>query len=344
MIEADRILEPVAPDAAPVRGLREYTSATSLADALRGALAAVEQSLRLLLRADRGAGEQDRMRAMSPQELPFEQLVERLRARDRISIQLAGTIHELRRRIEGGGPAFVPAPQDADRALELIARLRREVQEQEDAPMRAAAHHAVVDHPITVAATPNEVPPARKRARAGLPDLRRPFKVGLIVGALLGLALVVWLLTRSDPMEQGIEAFSEGEMTEAVRHFREAVADDEQNPTPRLYLGRVYRRLGRHEEAGDQLRRAAALAPRDADVRRELGYLFIDLRSFGAAVRQFEQAVELEPDNDASWIGLVRAMRLGNDPRAEATLARAPANARALLARESSSAAAEDLE
>lgn len=339
MIEADRILEPVAPDAAPVRGLREYTNAASLADALRGALGAVEHSLRLLLRADRGAGEQDRMRAMSAQELPFEQLIERLRARNRISIQLAGTIHELRRRVAGGGPSFAPGPPDADRALELIARLRREVHEQEDAPMREAAHHAVVDHPITVAQETSAVPPSVRAPRA-----RTALRLGLVLGALAALALLVWLATRSDPMEEGVEAFRAGDLTEAAQHFREAVRDDEADATPRLYLGRVYRRLDRHEEAGDQLRRAAALAPRDPDVRRELGYLFIDLRSYDAAIRQFEQAVELEPDEEASWIGLVRAMRLGNDPRAESTLARAPANARALLGREGAGATPDDFE
>lgn len=337
MIEADRILEPVAPDAAPIRGLREYTNSATLADALRGTLGAIEQSLRLLLRSDRGAGEQDRMRAMSPQELPFEQLVERLRARDRISIQLAGTLHELRRRVESSGPALAPGPPDADRALELIARLRREVQEQQDAPVREAAHHAVVAHPIEQPKTKAVRPAATARPAPNLAG------VGASILALLLALFLVWR-GLDDPFEEGIEAFREGELTEAVRHFRAAVEDDEENPTPRLYLGRVYRRLGRHEEAGDQLRRAATLAPRDADIRRELGYLFLDLGSYAAAIRQFEQAVELEPEGEASWIGLVRAMRLGNDPRSESTLARAPANARALLARESAGAPTDAIE
>lgn len=325
MIEADRILEPVAPDAPPIRGLREYTSAASLADALRGTLAGIEQTLRLLLRADRGASEHDRMRALSPQELPFDQLMDRLRARDRVSIQLAGMIHELRRRVETGGSSWAPGPADSDRALEVVARVRHEVQEHADAPVRAAAHQAVVEHTLDEPTT--AVPPASARRD------RKPLAVLLIVLALVAV-LVAVLLGRESSMEQGVAAFSEGELTEAVRHFRDAIEDDAGNATARLYLGRVYRRLGRHAEAGDQLREAATLAPRDPDIRRELGYLFLDLRSFDAAVRQFEQAVELEPAEQANWIGLVRAMRLGGDPRAESTLARAPASARALLARD----------
>jgi Tfp pilus assembly protein PilF len=336
MIEADRILEPVAPDAPPIRGLREYTNAASLGDALRGTVAAIEQSLRLLLRADRGASEQDRMRAMSQQELPFDQLIDRLRSRDRVSIQLAGTIHELRRRIETGGPAWAPGPADADRALEIVARLKREVQAIEDAPVRASAHQAVVDHPIDNEPT-SEVPSDASRRN------RKPLAIALVF-ITLALALLTILLSRDSAMEEGIAAFRAGDMTEATQHFREAVDDDEQDPTARLYLGRVYRRLNRHAEAGDQLQRAATLAPRDPDIRRELGYLFLDLRSFDASVRQFEQAVELEPGEEANWIGLVRAMRLGGDPRAEETLARAPAAARALLAQDDENATPDTFE
>ena len=323
MIEADRILEPVAPDAPPIRGLREYTSASSLADALRATVGAVEQSLRLLLRSDRGATEQDRMRAMSPQELPFDQLIDRLRARDRISIQLAGTVHELRRHIETGGSTWAPGPADADRALEVVARLRREVQGLEDAPVRAAVHQAVVERTLDEASS--AVPPARARRD------RKPLAIALVLITIALALLTIFLSRRESAMEQGVAAFRDDELTEAVRHFRTAVDDDPENATARLYLGRIYRRLDRDAEAADQLRRAATIAPRDPDIRRELGYLFLERRSYDAAVRQFEQAVELEPSEEASWIGLVRAMRLGGDPRAAATAARAPASARAAL-------------
>lgn len=335
MIEADRILDPVAADAPAIRALREYASPAALADALREASAAVEHSLRLLLRSDRGAGEADRMRAMSPQELPFHELVERLRARGLITIELAGTVHELRRAIEGGRAVTAPTPDDADRALEVVARLRGEVRALADSSVREAAHHTVESHLFEEETS--EVPgPAEDRRRT-------PIGVAL---AVVALVVVVFMLLRGmgDPLDDGIEAFRRGDLTEAAAKFREAVADDESDPTPRLYLGRVYRRLDRHAEAGDQLERAARLAPRDADIRRELGYLFTELRSYPAAVRQFEQAVELEPAEDANWLGLVRAQRLAGDRRAEETLARAPAAVRAVLAGERRPADVDDAE
>ena len=325
MIEADRILDPVAADAPSIRALREYNSPGALADALREASAAVEHSLRLLLRSDRGAGEADRMRAMSPQELPFHELVERLRARGLISIELAGTVHELRRAIEGGRAVTAPTPDDADRALAVVALLRSEVRALDDSSVREAAHHTVASHLFEeeTSAVPG-------------PSVERRWKPLGIAIAVLALVAAGFMLLRgtADPLEDGIEAFRRGDLTEAAARFREAVQEDEEDPTPRLYLGRIYRRLDRHAEAGDQLERAVRLAPRDADIRRELGYLFTELRSYPAAVRQFEQAVELEPAEDANWLGLVRAQRLAGDGRAEDTLARAPAAVRAVLARE----------
>ena len=333
MIEADRILEPVAPDAPPIRGLREYTSAASLREALHGTTAAIEQSLRLLLRSDRGASEPDRMRAMSAQELPFDQLIDRLRARDRVSIQLAGTLHELRRGIETGGPAWAPGPADADRALEVVARLRREVQAIEDAPVREVAHHAAVEQASARPQEASAVPASRTRSRA-------PAAIA-IAAALLAIMVALFVVLGDDPLEDGIAAFRAGDLTEAAAHFQQAIEDDADDATPRLYLGRVYRRLDRDVEAGEQLVAAARIAPRDPDIRRELGYFFLDRRTYEPAVRQFEQAVELEPAEDANWIGLVRAMRLEGDPRAEATLARAPAGVRALLARQDAASAAD---
>ncbi|HUF11996.1 MAG TPA: tetratricopeptide repeat protein [Longimicrobiales bacterium] len=330
MIEADRILEPVAPDAPTMRALREYGSAPALADALRGASDAVEQSLRLLLRADQAADEQDRMRAMSPTELPFSDLIERLRARDRISIELAGSAHELRRAVESGTHR-PPGPADADRALEVVARLRREVNTLGDAAVREAAHQGVAAHRLDEPAT--EVPGPERADEYRL-------RMAGVATTLVALAVAVFLVLRGhdDALEEGVEAFAAGDLTEAAAHFREAVADDPDEATPRLYLGRVYRRLGRHAEAGDQLERAIRIASQDADIRREMGYLFLDLEAHAAAVRQFEQAVELEPAEEAGWIGLVRAMRLAGDARAEAMLARAPAAAQALLSRETTRA------
>lgn len=335
MIEADRILEPVAADSPAVRALREYTGPEALAGALGAVSAALEQSLRLLLRSDRGASESDRMRAMSPQDLPFPDVIERLRARGLVSIELAGTVHELRRAIESGRTSAAPTPADADRALEVVARLRREVRALDDSSVREAAHHTIENHLLEEETS--EVPGPRQRrglARAGV----------AVAAVTLLLAVFALVSSAGDPLEDGIEAFRRGDLTEAARHFRGAVADDATDPTPRLYLARVYRRLDRHAEAGDQLREAARLAPRDAGIRRELGYLFLDLRSYPAAVRQFEQAVELEPAVDANWLGLVRSQRLAGDARADANLARAPADVRAMLDREIRSARPDTVE
>jgi Tfp pilus assembly protein PilF len=63
----------------------------------------------------------------------------------------------------------------------------------------------------------------------------------------------------------------------------------------------------------------------DADVRRELGYLFLDLDSPEPAARQFQRAVEIDPDESLNWMLLVEALRRSGDADAAAEwLRRAP--------------------
>ena len=117
MIEPDRVLQPLDTRPTIDERLREYDSAEALAAAVRDAADALERSLRLLLRSDRGATDADRVHALSPAELPHERLIERLRQRELISIELAGLSHQThaaRTRAEAGtaraDPWFLQMP------------------------------------------------------------------------------------------------------------------------------------------------------------------------------------------------------------------------------------------
>lgn len=329
MIEPERILEPVRPDAPAVRGLREYESGDDLAAAVSEAAAAVERSLRLLLRSDVGSADEDRVRALSPEELPFARLIERLRARELISLDLAGRTHELRaaaaRVADGSG---TPRAGDADDALQTIARLREEVA---SAPERAAATSSTEETP----ATPRPRPQATLDTTTAVPlpaRRRRAWAAGGILLFLVGVAaLVLWLFGGESDREAGMRAFERADYLEASQSFEAAVADHPDDVGTRLYLARTLRRLGRTGEAAAQLRAAARLAPEDADVRRELGHLFMDLGQPAAAVRQYRQAIELDPDANANWLGLLRALAAAHDPDFAQTLRRAPADVRAAV-------------
>jgi tetratricopeptide (TPR) repeat protein len=168
-------------------------------------------------------------------------------------------------------------------------------------------------------------------ARAAAPWLRW---VGLAAGVVV-VAAAAWLigtqLRGSSELEQGVAAFQQGRLGIAERHFRVASADAEE-PTAALYLGRILRRQGRHAEAAEVLNEARKRYPEDADVLRELGHLLaVDLNRPAAAAETYRKAVELDPEETANWIALVRALRAAGDPAAETVLARAPADAQAAL-------------
>ena len=101
--------------------------------------------------------------------------------------------------------------------------------------------------------------------------------------------------------------------------------------TAMLYLARSYRRAGDMPEAARVIRRAVALDGEDADVRRELGHLFLDLGRLPAAVAQYERALEYAPEDPLNWAALIRALRMQDDPRAEQLLRDAPEEVRAAV-------------
>jgi cytochrome c-type biogenesis protein CcmH/NrfG len=154
----------------------------------------------------------------------------------------------------------------------------------------------------------------------------------MIVVALAALS-AAWLLTRSDPLADGIAAFRAGRLGIAEGHLQEVVERDSANVTALLYLGRIRRTQGRFAEARRSLEAAARTDRNDAAVQRELGYLFLDLGAPSFAVNRFRLAQELDPAAVAGWVGLVRALRAAGDPSADEVLARAPPEARALLTR-----------
>src|SRR5690606_35904894 len=123
--------------------------------------AAVEMSLRRLLRDHPGAALQVRLRALAPDELRADEVLAELRQHDQISIELAAAVHELlevRQRLRDGSAL---TPHDATLAYHVADRLEHEAN-------RPQAH--TVSPPASVAELPEPEPPAlaspRRRRRA----------------------------------------------------------------------------------------------------------------------------------------------------------------------------------
>lgn len=325
MIDVDRVLQPLREQRAAIERLDTYASADDLADALVSVREALERSLRLLLRADDRAPDDVRLAAMSPADLPFDAVVSTLRRRDVVSMELAGRLHEVEQttaRIAAGGGA---RPGDADAAEAALRLLTDEI---------AAANRGSAAPPAAVRADTaggdwppleEHEDPVEAQHRSGIP---------LLIGALVVLALVamavIFVRARGAEGSRGeaIAAFDAGDYAGARAGFESALGSDSSDVTALLYLGRIHRREGRFEEAAAVLHAAAIRAPVDESVRRELGWLFLDLDRPEAAVEQFRQARTLNESDERNWIGLIRALRAAGDPRVDDVLREAPEGVR----------------
>lgn len=323
MIEPPRILEPLDEAEGAIRRLADYQTPEQLAEAVQATWLAVDRTLRLLLRSDRGAPDSLRLAALSPADLPHDRLIQGLRDRGLISLELGGLVHELERAASRAA-AGRPAAADADVAQAAADRLRAEVHALAEQPVRAAAHHAVEEHVLDEPAIP--VPPPR-RGRGLLVG------VAVAVAALVIVFLIIGRLAdgTAAAMDEAVTDFRAGRLQDAEAGFRTVLERDPENVSALLYLARIHRRENRLDSAAARLREAAALAPEDADVRRELGHLFLQLGRTDQGVQQYRRAVELEPEQAANWIALIRALRAARSPEADDWLRRAPPEVQAAL-------------
>jgi tetratricopeptide (TPR) repeat protein len=321
MIDVNRALQPLNEAERSIAQLQNYESSAELASAVQETNAAVQRTLRSLLRFDVAAPDDLRMAALSPTELTPDRLIPALRQRDLISLHLAGTIHELEQSSRRAAQGQVRAG-DADLALRVVDQLRAEVQNRSERAVRSVAHTAVTTGALEEA--PHMVP---------LPDTNnQPMKIVAAVAGVVVFALLIWgLFFRTSALEKGREAFQAGRYADAQQIFQKEVDDDVANATAAFYLARIHRRERRYSEAAKVLRRAVDERPQDAGLREEFGHLFMDLNQPAAAARRYQEAIDINPENARTWVWLVRALRAAGDPSAEATVQRAPEQARAVL-------------
>src|SRR5512146_729264 len=322
MIDAPRVLRPLSEAGDAIDNLMTYSRPAELAEALEATWTAVERSLRLLLRSDTSVADEHRLAALSPEDLPLPRLIEALRQRNLISMELAGRAHELAQAAERAASGDVRA-SDADVARQAVTELRREVTTAADSPIQEVAHHAV-----ETGAVQEPVQAVRVAGRR-----RPPLVPVLIVLVLLGaIAAIVWAVRgRSGSDEDGVTAFREGRMGVAEQKFRSSLEGHPDDVLALLYLARIYRREGRFASADTMLSEAIRYSPDDPDVRRERGHLLMAAGQPGRAALEYERAVQGAPKEKLNWVAWVQALRASNDPRVGDVIQRAPPDARALM-------------
>jgi Flp pilus assembly protein TadD len=318
MNDVNRVLQPLTEAEAAIAKLQDYQSTAELASAVRATHAAVQRSLRYLLRSDKGAPDDLRLAAMSPTEMAPDRLIPALRQRDLISLDLAGKLHELEQ-ANGRAERDAVRAADADMALRVVDQLRTEMQVQGDRKMREVAHHAVEERAIHDVHT---VRPAESRT---------PMRIIVIAVAALLLTAIGFLLARKSDTDKGIAQFDDRQYSAAEQTLHKVIEDNPGDARAAYYLAILYRRSARYDEAGTVLRRAIEKNPADPHLREEMGNLFMVADHPDLAVKQYRRAQELEPSNSRYWVKLVRAMRAAGDPEANVVEQQAPQEARAML-------------
>ncbi len=312
----------------------------------------VDRSLRRLLRDDEGVDLSLRLKSLAPDEIRIDAVLAELRRADLVPMGLAAGIHELletRRRLEGDGePTDAEIVRTVSVFDSLDARLRT-------APVKRAALSPEAPLPRSAegrrspAGSPASAPlsgrPLSGAEDALLDDAdpgvrrSRTWAVALIPIVAGLLLLVIWLVrgTGPDQLATGIDLFERGEYAEAAQHFWRYAEDNPDDVLPQLYLARVHRRMDRPELAAEAIRQAEQIAPDDAAVDRELGFLLLDSGRADVAVDRFRAAVERDRDSTEGWVGLVRALReSGRGAEVDGIIEEAPAEVRALLRRPAS--------
>jgi cytochrome c-type biogenesis protein CcmH/NrfG len=321
MIDAPRVLRPLSESGDAIDKLVTYERPAELAEALGAAWTAVERSLRLLLRSDPSVSESERLAALAPDDMPLPKLVEGLRQRNLISMELAGRVHELAQAAQRAASGDVRA-SDADVARTAVSDLRREVTTAADSPIQAAAHHAVATGAVEEPVQPVSAPTGRPRLVLGF----------LVLAVLALVAVAIYLIRRGGGNEaEAIAAFKQQQLGIAEQKFRQVVASKPDDIIALLYLARIYRREGRLASADTMLSEALHYAPDDPDVRRERGHLLMAAGQPDRAAVEYERAVRVDPKARVNWIAWVQALRASNDPRVAEVIQRAPPDAQAEL-------------
>lgn len=293
--------------------------------------AAVEMSLRRLLRDFPAAALQVRLRALAPDELRADEVLAELRQHDQISIELAAAVHDLlevRQRLRDGAPL---SPHDGTLAYHVADRLEHEANRPRPPVVAPPLAESLDDEEVTVFA------PSGRRRRSGFSMGSRtlPLAAGGVLVLLL-VALAGWYASSrggSGELDEGITRFRMGAYEDAAAHFWRYAEANPRDATPRLYLARIHRRMARPALAVAQLDTAMQLAPEDPDVHAELGFLLLDTGHPAEAVERFRSALLQDPQGETAWIGLVTALRADNRAdAAERVLERAPPSIRSRLA------------
>ena len=166
----------------------------------------------------------------------------------------------------------------------------------------------------------SEIPPGAEMDVTGKPKVVVDAKLGatealLAMGKADDAEKLLADLRTPEPVNadvelwQGMVAEGLGNTKEAVRHFRNSIALEPTSFRAYMALAQHYRSTKRPGEAVGVLVEAQQNVDITAEVRRLLGWAELDRNRIDEAIKQFVQALEMEPRDSAVQFGLAVAYR-----------------------------------
>jgi tetratricopeptide (TPR) repeat protein len=116
----------------------------------------------------------------------------------------------------------------------------------------------------------------------------------------------------------GITRLQEGNLDGAQSALENAMKIKPDLASTRYYYGLTLKAQGKYDEAHKYLKKIVTKYPRDRVAKIERGHLYLLMRDYVRAVRDFEKVLSLDPENVEAYYHLIRAYRaIGNEEKAK---------------------------
>ena len=120
-------------------------------------------------------------------------------------------------------------------------------------------------------------------------------------------------MNASPSTQRGLVLLEQRRYPEAEKYFREALANDPNDPAALYHLAVCETNQNRHKEGLATIDRALSVEPEIADFHALRAFILVDLHRTGDALKASEEALRIEPDSDLALTARAAAFLAKNE-------------------------------
>lgn len=141
----------------------------------------------------------------------------------------------------------------------------------------------------------------------GSPVSRLFFRVCVVV---MGLGLWAGVVLAESLHERALAEHKKGDLTQAEALYKQAVAQDKDNPVLRMDYGDLLMLQQRFSEARQHYQAAIAIAPKNATAHTNLGLVHEALGDLDKAKKEHQQALTIDPNHPQAHLNLGHVLEM----------------------------------